>query len=49
MKGLVQVKLGDADGAKKSFRKAHRLGRYDDLKKRYIEELAGGPAEQPQS
>ncbi|NIP13294.1 MAG: tetratricopeptide repeat protein, partial [Pseudomonadales bacterium] len=27
MKGLVQVKLGDADGAKKSFLKAHRLGR----------------------
>ncbi len=49
MKGLVQAKLGDMEGAKRSFRKANRLGRYDDLKKRYIEELAGGPAEQPQS
>ncbi|HEY5681507.1 MAG TPA: tetratricopeptide repeat protein [Pseudomonadales bacterium] len=49
MKGLVQAKLGDMEGAKRSFRKAHRLGRYDDLKKRYIEELAGGPAVQPRS
>jgi tetratricopeptide (TPR) repeat protein len=47
MKGLVQAKLGDVEGANKSFRKAHRLGRYDDLKKRYIEELAGQPAGQP--
>ena len=49
MKGLVQAKLGDMEGAKRSFRKANRLGRYDDLKKRYIEELAGGPAAQPRS
>lgn len=49
MKGLVQAKLGDAEGSKKSFRRANELGRFDDLKKRYIQELAGEPAEQPQS
>ncbi len=41
MKGLTQQKLGDFDSARKSFKRAERYGHYRDLKRRYVNELAG--------
>ena len=35
MKGLTLQRLGDTEAAQKSFRRAKRYGRYDDLEKRY--------------
>ncbi len=39
MKGLTLHQLGDTDAAQKSFKRAKRYGRYDDLVKRYGGEL----------
>ena len=39
MKGLTLQQLGDTDAAQKSFKRAKRYGRYDDLVKRYGSEL----------
>ncbi len=41
MRGLAEQKLGDLEGARKSFARAERFGRYRDLKLRYVNELAG--------
>ena len=38
MKGLTQDKLGDGAAAKKSFSRAERYGRYEDMRLRYGEE-----------
>ena len=43
MKGLVEQKLGDVRAARSSFNKAQKLGKFDDLKARYIQDLAGVP------
>ena len=39
MKGLTLHQLGDTDAAQKSFERAKRYGRYDDLVKRYGSQL----------
>jgi tetratricopeptide (TPR) repeat protein len=41
MRGLAEQKLGDTQAAKKSFRRAERLGSFRDLKLRYVNEFAG--------
>ena len=41
MRGLAEQKLGDMQAAKKSFRRAERLGSFRDLKLRYVNEFAG--------
>jgi Flp pilus assembly protein TadD len=41
LKGLTLYKLGDLAGARQSFSKAERYGRYRDLKLRYLGEYAG--------
>jgi tetratricopeptide (TPR) repeat protein len=48
MKGLNEQKLGHSEAAKASFQRASKLGEYEDLKTRYIRDLAGVPVMQPQ-
>ena len=42
MKGLTLQQLGDTEAAQKSFSRARRYGRYDDLVKRYGGQLTSG-------
>ena len=48
MKGLAEQKLGRSAAAKASFQRASKLGKFEDLKTRYIRDLAGVPVIQPQ-
>ena len=41
MKGLIELRLGDAESAEESFNRAKRYGRYRDLLIRYGPELRG--------